>query len=169
MLKRSGFLLSLVILSLVSLSLSLPLRFVSAQKSGDGIGGKKLSYPATKKTDVVDDYFDTKVADPYRWLENNDSPEVAAWVEAENKVTFDYLDRIPYRKALMDRLTKLYNYPKIGAPTRRGQWFAFTKNDGLQNQSVWYIQKGLNGTPDVLLDPNKFSADGTSRLGAFSW
>jgi Serine proteases of the peptidase family S9A len=88
---------------------------------------------------------------------------------AENKVTYEYLDQIPYRKALFNRLSQLYNYPKISAPTRRGEWFAFTKNDGLQNQSVWYIQKGLNGTPDLLLDPNKFSTDGTSRLGAFSW
>ncbi len=129
----------------------------------------KLDYPKTRTSDQTDDYFGTKVADPYRWLENNDSKEVADWVEAENKVTFAYLDQIPYRSALKDRLLKLYNYPKIGAPTRRGEWFAFTKNDGLQNQSVWYIQKGLDGTPDVLLDPNKFSADGTSRLGAFSW
>ena len=167
MLKRCFLL--LVVLAAVTFSLSTPLRLVSAQKSGDGVGAARLVYPATKKVDVVDNYFGTSVADPYRWLEDNDSPEVAAWVEAENKVTFDYLDRIPYRKAVMDRLTKLYNYPKIGAPTRRGQWFAFTKNDGLQNQSVWYIQKGLDGTPDLLLDPNKFSTDGTSRLGAFSW
>ncbi len=129
----------------------------------------KLNYPATKRVDQVDDYFGTKVADPYRWLENNDSPEVADWVDAENKVTTAYFDQIPYRKAVADRLTKLFNYPKIGAPSRRGEWFLFSKNDGLQNQSVYYIQKGLNGTPEVLLDPNKFSADGTSRLGAFSW
>lgn len=129
----------------------------------------KFNYPKTTRGDQVDDYFGTKVADPYRWLENNDSKEVADWVDAENKVTFDYLDKIPYRKAVTDRLTQLFNYPKIGAPTRRGEWFAFTKNDGLQNQSVWYIQKGLDGTPEMLLDPNKFSTDGTSRLGAFSW
>ncbi len=129
----------------------------------------KLNYPNTTRGNQVDDYFGTKVADPYRWLENNDSKEVADWVEAENKVTFDYLAKIPYRKAVTDRLTQLFNYPKIGAPTRRGEWFAFTKNDGLQNQSVWYIQKGLDGSPEMLLDPNKFSADGTSRLGAFSW
>src|SRR5436190_10832323 len=126
-------------------------------------------YPKTKTVDQVDDYFGTKVADPYRWLENSDSPEVAEWVDMENKVTFDYLDKIPYRKAIMDRLMKLYNYPKIGAPSRRGEWFMFSKNDGLQNQSIYYIQKGLDGTPELLLDPNKFSTDGTSRLGAFSW
>ena len=132
-------------------------------------GQNGSGYPKTKTVDQVDDYFGTKVADPYRWLENNDSPEVAEWVDMENKVTFDYLDKIPYRKAIMDRLMKLYNYPKIGAPTRRGEWFMFSKNDGLQNQSIYYIQKGLDGTPELLLDPNKFSTDGTSRLGAFSW
>ena len=151
-----------------AVSLTAPLQIASAQKSGDG-GGGPLAYPVTKKVDVVDDYFGTKVPDPYRWLEDNDSPEVAKWVKDENKVTFEYLDRIPYRKALFDRLSKLYNYPKIGAPTRRGEWFVFSKNDGLQNQGVYYIQKGLDGTPELLLDPNKFSADGTSRLGAFSW
>lgn len=129
----------------------------------------KLEYPKTRKSDQTDNYFGTKVADPYRWLENNDSQEVADWVEAENKVTFAYLDQIPYRSAVKDRLMKLFNYPKIGAPSRRGEWFLFSKNDGLQNQSVYYIQKGLNGSPELLLDPNKFSADGTSRLGAFSW
>jgi len=150
--------------------LSTPLVSVNAQKSGDGDGnGARLTYPATKKADQVDDYFGTKVPDPYRWLENNDSPEVAAWVEAENKVTFAYLDKIPYRAQLKDRLTKLLNYPKYTAPSRRGEWFVFSKNDGLQNQNVYYIQRGLDATPELLLDPNKFSADGTSRLGAFSW
>src|SRR5256714_1235121 len=146
-----------------------PLRQVSAQKSGDGDGsGGRLTYPATKKVDVVDDYFGTKVPDPYRWLENNDSPEVAAWVEAENKVTFAYLDKIPYRNQLKDRLTKLLNYPKYTSPSRRGEWFVFSKNDGLENQNVYYISKGLDRAPELLLDTNKFSADGTSRLGAFS-
>src|SRR2546423_4230322 len=140
-----------------------------AQKAGDGGGGTPITYPETKKVDVVDDFFGTKVPDPYRWLENNDSPEVVAWVDAENKVTFAYLDQIPYRAQLKDRLMKLYNYPKFSAPNRRGNWFIFSKNDGLQNQSVYYIEKGLNGTPELLLDPNKFSADGTSCLGAFSW
>jgi prolyl oligopeptidase len=129
----------------------------------------KLKYPETPKSDQTDVYFGTSVADPYRWLENNDSQEVADWVEAENKVTFEYLDRIPYRTKVMERLTELYDYPKIGAPSRRGEWFIFSKNDGLQNQSVFYIQKGLNGKPELLLDPNKLSADGTARLGAFSW
>lgn len=162
--------LSLAALAVLSLSLSAPLRITHAQTSGDGAGGgSPIKYPETKKVEVVEDYFGTKVPDPYRWLEDNDSPEVAAWVEAENKVTFAYLDQIPYRSAIKDRLMKLYNYPKFSAPNRRGEWFIFSKNDGLQNQSVYYIQKGLEGAPDVVLDPNKFSADGTSRLGAFSW
>jgi len=148
---------------------SLALLIVCAFFASSVAAQTKFDYPKTRRSDQVDNYFGTTVADPYRWLEDNESPDVAAWVEAENKVTFDYLGRIPYRKAVMARLMQLFNYPKIGAPTRRGEWFAFAKNDGLQNQSVWYIQKGLDGSPDVLLDPNKFSADGTSRLGAFSW
>jgi len=158
-----------VTLAALSLLLSTSTPLVSAQRNGSGGGGKGPTYPATKKVDVVDDYFGAKVPDPYRWLEDNDSPEVAAWVEAQNKVCFAYLDQIPYRAAVKDRLMKLLNYPKYSAPTRRGEWFIFSKNDGLQNQSVFYIQKGLNGAPELLLDPNKFSADGTSRLGAFSW
>ncbi|HSP63886.1 MAG TPA: prolyl oligopeptidase family serine peptidase, partial [Pyrinomonadaceae bacterium] len=158
-------LLTLAALALVAMSLSTPLRLASAQ---GGDGGPRLSYPETKKGEVVDDYFGTKVADPYRWLEDDNAPEVAAWVAAENKVTFGYLDKISYRPQLKDRLTKLLNYPKFSAPTRRGENFIFSKNDGLQNQSIQYIQKGLDGTPEVLLDPNKFSADGTSQLGGFS-
>src|SRR5215471_14567360 len=166
------FKLALLVLSaigMLSMSLNASRWTAHAQKNGDGGGGSPIVYPTTKTVDVVDDYFGTKVPDPYRWLEDDRSPEVAAWVEAENKVTFAYLDQIPYRAAIQDRLMKLYNYPKYSSPTRRGEWFIFSKNDGLQNQSVFYIQKGLEGTPDVVLDPNKFSADGTSRLGAFSW
>jgi len=157
--------LTLAALALVAMSLSAPLRLTSAQ-GGDGAG--RLAYPETKRGEVVDDYFGTKVADPYRWLEDDNAPEVAAWVEAENKVTFGYLDKIPYRAQIRKRLETLLNYPRYSAPTRRGENFVFSKNDGLQNQSVYYIQKGLDGTPDQLLDPNKFSADGTSQLGAFS-
>ena len=165
--KKFKFSLALAIaFAIAALSLSTPLRGVHAQSNGDGGGGGPIKYPETKKGEVVEDFFGTKVADPYRWLEDNDSPEVAAWVEAQNKVTFAYLDQISYRAQLKDRLMKLFNYPKFGSPTRRGAQFMFSKNDGLQNQSVWYIQKGLNGAPEVLLDPNKFSADGTSRLGA---
>lgn len=128
----------------------------------------KITYPESKKGEVVDDYFGTKVADPYRWLEDETSAETKAWVEEQNKLTFGYLDKIPYREKLKARLTQLSNYPRISAPTRRGNTYFFTKNDGLQNQSVYYIQQGLNGKPEVFLDPNKFSTDGTSVLSVFS-
>ena len=127
-----------------------------------------LTYPQARKTDHVDTYHGTQVADPYRWLEDDRSAETAAWVKAENKVTFDYLAQIPYRKQLQDRLEQVYNYPKYSAPNRKGEWYYFSKNDGLQNQAVLYRQKGLDGKPEVVIDPNKLSTDGTTRLGAFS-
>ena len=162
-------LLSLAALAVLSLSLSAPLHLAHAQRSGDGgDDGSPIKYPETKKGDVVDDYFGTKVPDPYRWLEDDNAAEVTAWVEAQNKVTFGYLATIPYRAQIRKRLEKLLNYPRYSSPSRRGENFIFSKNDGLQNQSVYYIQKGLDGAPALLLDPNKFSADGTSQLGGFS-
>jgi prolyl oligopeptidase len=125
-----------------------------------------LTYPHTRKTDQLDDYHGVKVADPYRWLEDDKSTETMAWVAEQNQVTFSYLNQIPYRAKLRERLKQLLNYPKYSAPARRGERFFFTKNDGLQNQSVWYVQTGLTGTPELLLDPNKFSTDGTTRLNA---
>lgn len=136
-----------------------------------GIGSRscaqQLDYPPTRTTDQVDDYHGTKVADPYRWLEDDNSAETAKWVEAENKVTFAYLDKIPYRADVKKRLEQLYNYPKYTPPFRKGELLFYTKNDGLQNQNVVYVQKGLDGAPEVLLDPNKFSVDGTTRMGSF--
>jgi prolyl oligopeptidase len=129
---------------------------------------QQLQYPKTKKIDHVDDYHGTKVADPYHWLEDDNSAETKQWVEEENKVTFGYLDKIPFRTKIKDRLTQLQNYPKYTAPSRRGEYFMFSKNDGLQNQNVVYIQKGLDGQPEVLIDPNKLSEDGTTRLGALA-
>lgn len=129
---------------------------------------QSLQYPQTRKIDHTDNYHGTVVADPYRWLEDDNSKETAAWVEAQNKVTFTYLESIPYRSKLKQRLEALYNYPKISAPFRRGEMYFFSKNDGLQNQSVWYMQKGLNGKPELLIDPNKLSADGTSALAGFA-
>jgi prolyl oligopeptidase len=129
-------------------------------------GAQKLQYPAAKTGDQVDTYFGVRVADPYRWLEDENSPETARWVAEENKVTGDYLSKIPYRQAVKARLEKLFDYPKYGLPFRRGPYYFFSKNEGLQNQPVIYVQKGLDGKPEVLLDPNKFSADGTSQLGA---
>jgi len=142
----------------------------SASAIDGAAGSAKPVYPVSKKVETVDDYFGTKIADPYRWLEGDAGVEreVASWVEAQNKVTFAYLDTIPFRNKIKERLTALFNYPRYSAPTRRGDYFFYTKNDGLQNQSVWYRQKGLDGTPEVLLDPNKLSADGTTRLGQFS-
>jgi prolyl oligopeptidase len=127
-----------------------------------------IQYPKTRKVDHVDTYHGVNVADPYRWLEDDNSAETARWVEEQNKVTFGYLEKIPFRAKIKDRLTQLYNYPKYSPPSRRGEYFVFSKNDGLQNQSVLYIQKGLDGKPEVLIDPNKFSEDGTTRLGAFA-
>ncbi|HLL75633.1 MAG TPA: prolyl oligopeptidase family serine peptidase [Pyrinomonadaceae bacterium] len=129
---------------------------------------QKVQYPTTKKVEQFDTYHGVRVADPYRWLEDEKSPEVAKWVEEQNKVTFAYLEKIPYRQQVRARLEKLFNYPKFGSPFRRGEYYFFSKNDGLQNQSVLYVQKGLDGTPEVLLDPNKFSADGTVQLAGFS-
>src|SRR5689334_620702 len=160
---------SLLTFAFFALVLSLAALAPLLTRADDTKNGKsKIAYPETKKGEVVDDYFGTKVPDPYRWLEDETSPETKAWVDQENKLTFSYLDRIPYRDKLKDRLTQLFNYPRISAPFRRGDTYFFTKNDGLQNQSVFYIQKGVNGTPEVFLDPNKFSADGTSTLSAFS-
>ncbi len=125
---------------------------------------KKIEYPVTKKDNIVDDYFGIKVPDPYRWLEDDRSEETAAWVKAENKVTFSYLEAIPYREEIKDRLQKMWNYEKYTAPVREGNYFYFSKNNGLQNQFVIYRQKD-NEEPEVFLDPNTFSADGTTSLG----
>jgi len=128
------------------------------------IGKIKMEYPKTKKVEQFDNYFGTKVADPYRWLENDTSAETSAWVKAQNKVTFSYLDQIPFRADMKRRLTKIWNYAKYGIPFKEGKYYFFFKNDGMQNQSVLYIQEGLNGKPEVFIDPNTFSADGTISL-----
>ncbi len=125
---------------------------------------KRLKYPKTKKVNQVDNYFGTKVSDPYRWLEDDNSKETAEWVKAENKVTFDYLSKIPFRDKIRKRLTEVWNYPKLSAPFKKGNLYFFFKNNGLQNQYVLYVQDSLNGEPKVLLDPNKLSKDGTVAL-----
>ncbi len=124
-----------------------------------------LSYPETKQVDTVTTYFGTDVKDPYRWLEDDMSDETAAWVESQNKVTFGYLDQIPYRKSLKDRLEKLWNYEKLGRPFKEGEYTYFYKNDGLQNQYVVYRQKGEEDA-EVFLDPNTFSEDATTSLSS---
>jgi prolyl oligopeptidase len=133
-----------------------------------GLAQQQLTYPTTKKIEHVDTYHGTKVPDPYRWLEDDMSKETAAWVEAQNKVTFPYLEAIPYRAQLQGRVKQLNNYPKYGSPSRKGPYYFFSKNDGLQDQSVLYIQKGLEGTPEVLLDPNKWPGAPTTRLAGFA-
>jgi prolyl oligopeptidase len=131
-------------------------------------GQQDLQYPATRTTDHVDTYHGVKVPDPYRWLEDDTSAETAAWVEAQNKLTFGYLDRIPFRKTLHQRVKALNDYPKHTAPWPKGPYYFFSKNSGLQKQSVLYIQKGIDGAPDVLIDPNTWSEEGTVRLAAFA-
>lgn len=128
-----------------------------------------LTYPEAMKVDTVDTYFGTQIADPYRWLENDTSQATAAWVEAENKVTFDYLSKIPFRTALKERLTQLANYEKVGVPFKKNGKYYFNKNDGLQNQSVLYVQDSLDGEARVVLDPNKLSDDGTVALTGISF
>lgn len=123
-----------------------------------------LSYPKTKKIEQTDTYHGVTVTDPYRWLEDDRSEETAAWVEAQNKVTFGYLEKIPYRAKILDRLKELYNYPRYSMPSRIGEEYLFRKNDGLQNQSVLYYQKGIEGQAEVLIDPNTLSPDGTVVL-----
>lgn len=130
---------------------------------------KELVYPKTAKVDSVDVYFGTKVSDPYRWLENDTSAATAAWVEAENKVTNAYLAQIPFREQLLKRLTDLANYEKIGTPFKKHGKYYFYKNDGLQNQSVLYVQDSLDGEARVFLDPNQLSDDGTVALTSLSF
>ncbi len=127
-----------------------------------------LTYPSARKTQQVDDYHGVEVRDPYRWLEDDRSPETARWVKAENQLTAAYLAKIPYRHQVRARLDLLYNFAKYTPPFRRAGYLFYRKNSGLQNQSVLYVQKGLTGTPRVLLDPNRLSADGTSQLATYS-
>ena len=134
-----------------------------AQKKG------KIVYPKTDKGTVTDTYFGTDIEDPYRWLEDDRSAETEAWVTAENKVTFEYLDQIPYRDELKDELSKIWNYEKLSAPFKEGAFTYYYKNDGLQNQSVLYRKKGNDGEEELFLDPNTFSEDATTSLGEISF
>ena len=127
-----------------------------------------VNYPVTAKVDTVDTYFGTEVKDPYRWLEDDRSPETEAWVKEQNKTTFGYLEHIPFRTDLKNRLEKLWNYEKLGSPFKNGDYTYFYKNDGLQNQYVVYRAKG-DEEPEVFLDPNTFSEDGTTSLAGLSF
>ena len=126
--------------------------------------GAPIAYPKAKMGDQVDDYHGVKVADPYRWLEDTDSAETHDWVEAENKLTFGYLEKLPYRGAIRDRLLKLWNYERFTVPEQRGGRYFYQHNDGLQNQNVLLVAESLNAEPRVLLDPNTLSSDGTVAL-----
>ncbi|MHB8216702.1 MAG: prolyl oligopeptidase family serine peptidase [Candidatus Sulfotelmatobacter sp.] len=143
---------------LFSLSLSLLTIFSVAQSSSP------RAYPEAKRGDQVDDYHGVKVPDPYRWLEDTDSADTHAWVEAENKLTFAYLEKIPYRQAIHDRLTKLWNYERYTAPQEKGGRYFFEHNNGLQNQNVLLVAESMNAEPRLLLDPNLLSADGTVAI-----
>lgn len=129
---------------------------------------EKINYPVTEKVDQVDEYFGVKVSDPYRWLEDDNSEETAEWVKAQNAVTNDYLAAIPFREDLVERLTEIWNYPRYRTPEKRGDLYYYRKNDGLQDQDVLYVKKGVDGEPEVLLDPNKLSEDGTVALSSWN-
>ncbi len=129
----------------------------------------KLSYPVSRTTNVVDNYHGTEVTDSYRWLEDDSSAETKAWVEAQNQVTFGYLETLPLRTPLKSRLTALYNFERFGVPSRQGGRYFFQKNDGLQNQSVLYVAESLEAAPRVLLDPNTLTADGTVALKGYAF
>ena len=129
---------------------------------------EKMNYPTTKKGDVVDNYFGTPVPDPYRWLEDDKSAETAEWVKKQNEFTFAYLSQIPYRNTIKEKLQKLWNYERIGAPFTEGDYTYYYKNDGLQNQSVLY-RKDKQGKEEIFLNPNTFAADGTTSLATIAF
>ncbi len=129
---------------ILALTVIIMLAFLPACQKQGGESQGQLTYPVSKKIDLVDDYFGTKVEASYRWMEDDTSEEVKSWVEEQNVVTFGYLEKIPFREKIRQRLTEVYDYPKQSSPRRAGEYYFFNKNDGLQNQSVIYIQKGLD-------------------------
>ncbi|MDC1068948.1 prolyl oligopeptidase family serine peptidase [Candidatus Kapabacteria bacterium] len=147
----------------ILLGISIIVLAISCEKKGEEIS--KINYPESKKLDSSYTRHDVTIQEPYVWLEDDRSPETEAWVIAQNKVTQDYLAQIPYKAGFLNRLKELNNYPKYGAPSQIGDKYIFTKNDGLQNQSVYYIQDGLDGEPSEFFNPNKLSDDGTVSAG----
>ena len=127
----------------------------------------KILYPPTRKEEIVDDYHGTKVADPYRWLEDDNAPETKAWVKTQNRVAFAFLNSVPRRAQIRRRLTKLWNYERFSVPFERDGWYFWTYNSGLQNQRVLYVAEKMDAPPRVLLDPNTLSPDGTVSLMDF--
>jgi len=149
---------------LISVSLSV-LFLISCSHENKNVT-QKMMYPQTRKTDTVDTYFGVKVADPYRWLEDDKSVETADWVKAQNGLTFDYLSKIPFRNKVKERLTKIWNFERYSPLNKKGKYYFFYKNNGIQNQSVLYVKEGLNGEAKILLDPNLLAEDGTISLGS---
>src|SRR2546426_7906288 len=148
--------------ALLDAALVLPLATAAAQQPAN------LQYPATRTVDTVTDFYGTRVADPYRWLESIDSADVAAWVKAQNAVTMPYLAALPGRDVLKERLTALFNFPRTGVPFwQGGRWF-YTRNSGLQRQNIWYSRPTLDGAERVVIDPNELSPDGSVQLSAFA-
>lgn len=129
----------------------------------------QIKYPETKKGEQADNYFGTKVADPYRWLEDDNSEETKNWVKDENKITEDYLSTIPFRDKVKSKLEAMWNYAKYSSPFKEAEYYYYYKNDGLQNQSILYRQRGLDGAPEIFIDPNKMSKDGTAAIGTPSF
>src|SRR5580704_5973178 len=132
--------------------------------TGEYLSGQ-LQYPSTKKVEQKDDYFGTQVSDPYRWLENDTSAETKAWVKTQQNFTNDYLSKIPFRDAIKKRYQEILRYPKYFSGSKIGEYIFYTKSDGIQNQAVYYIQKGIGGEPKAIIDPNTLSADGSISVG----
>lgn len=157
-----------VMKNLKYLAFVLLMLITACKNKKDAMADFELKYPETKRDSIYDEYFGVKVHDPYRWLEDDNSPETEEWVKTQNELTFSYLERIPYRQKIRDRLTKLWDYPKMSPPVNiKGNYFFF-KNDGLQNQSVLYYMDKIKGTEKVVVDPNQLSKDGTVALSTFS-
>lgn len=154
---------------MINKKIGLILMVIGMAGTATTVCGQQLKYPTTSKGSVVDEFWGEKVADPYRWLEDDRSAETKSWVQAENKVTFDYLNTIPFRTKLKEQLTEIWNYEKIGTPFKEGAYTYFFKNNGLQQHSVLYRKQGENGTEEVFLDPNTFSKDGSTSLADVSF
>ncbi|HRH35092.1 MAG TPA: S9 family peptidase, partial [Catalimonadaceae bacterium] len=131
---------------------------------------QSIAYPQTRKVEVTENYHGTRVSDPYRWLEDDTAASVGEWVDNQNAVTDQFISKIPFVSKIKERLEKLYNFPRYTMPTRVGEFLFFRKNDGLQNQSVIFRQRGISGSPEVFIDPNSLSRDGTvtAELAGYS-
>ncbi len=161
---------SIILISVIFLMLASCDSFLNNSKTVDNFKKIPVQYPKTfRDTAVVDNYFGKLVADPYRWLEDDHSEDTKRWVKSQNRVTFNYLDQIPYRNAIEKRLTELWNYERYSTPFKKGGKYYFFKNDGLQNQAVLYEQESLHSAPKLVLDPNKFSVDGTASMGDYGF